>query len=339
MYKPKTRNERALFTVTFLQALSITALDLYVLLSYFDWITPLVYQVPNSYVIPVNFGLFILGNFYQVALAYDGLRMKNNLQLFSLCVLNGGLFIFAVMRYRQTRDTAISLQAARAMGETPLTKQDIDYWAHTQPAMIVSTAIVGVCWALEIVLVWLLQREFRWAIYRHISGSLEMLRRYFAYQVLLVLMRIEVYFLIGFVVLYALLPVHFQQPEFGLTFAMIPAVTIQVLLTILFTKSENYTGAIFAILLRLGEMAYLTSRLLVLTGTGPRSNTVLKDEIFFFAGTALALATCAALNAMLCVVNFRKGLKPLIGNRSWKQVPQEFEPVNQHRYSERIELD
>jgi hypothetical protein len=33
------------------------------------------------------------------------------------------------------------------------------------------------------VMVYLLQRELRWAIYRHISGSLEMLRRYLAYQV------------------------------------------------------------------------------------------------------------------------------------------------------------
>ncbi|KAF2845787.1 hypothetical protein T440DRAFT_493206 [Plenodomus tracheiphilus IPT5] len=339
MYKPKTRKEWALLGITLAQALLITALDLYILLSYFDWILPAVFQVPNSYVIPVNFGLSVLGNLYQVALAFDGLRMKNNLQLYSVCVLNGGLFIFSVMRYRQTGKVTAGLQAAKAMGNKPLTNHQIDYWSNTQPALLATTAVVGVSWVAECGFVWLLQREFRWAIYRHISGSLEMLRRYFAYQVLLVVIRIEVYFFVGFVVIYGLVDVHFDQPEFALTFALIPALVIQVALTIIFTKSENYTGAILAIILRLGEMAYLLNRILAILGTGPRANTALKDEILLFAGTALGLATLACLTAMLCVVNFGKGLKPLLGNYSWKQAPQEFEPVNQHRYSERIELD
>lgn len=86
-------------------------------------------------------------------------------------------------------------------------------------------------------------------------------------------------------------------------------------------------------------MAYLLSRILVLNGNGVRSKTLLKDEMLLFAGTALALATMACFNAMLCVANFGKGLKPLLQNSSWRQKPHEFEPINQHRYAERIELD
>lgn len=174
-------------------------------------------------------------------------------------------------------------------------------------------------------------------------------------QILLVLIRIEVYFLIGFVILYGLVDVHYEQPEFALTFAIIPALWIQVALTIIFTKSENMIGAIAALvclflpvatstlthlmqILRLGEMAYLLSRILVLNGKGIRANTLLKDEMLLLAGTALALATFACFNAMVCIANFGKGLKPLLQNSSWKETPHEFEPVNQHRYAERIDL-
>ena len=86
-------------------------------------------------------------------------------------------------------------------------------------------------------------------------------------------------------------------------------------------------------------MAYLLSRILVLNGTGERSRTLLKDEMLLFAGTALALATLACITAIVCVCNFGKGLKPLLQNSSWKQTPHEFEPVMEHRYAERIQLD
>jgi hypothetical protein len=139
--------------------------------------------------------------------------------------------------------------------------------------------------------------------------------------------------------------------------ALIPALAILVVMTVLFTRSENTIGAIAAIVsftpprpivpvltktiqvLRLGEMAYLISRLLVLEGHGFYSKTILKDEMLLFAGVSLALATMISLTAMVCVFNFNKGMKPLLQRNSWKGGQHEFEPVHQHRYAERIELD
>jgi hypothetical protein len=86
-------------------------------------------------------------------------------------------------------------------------------------------------------------------------------------------------------------------------------------------------------------MAYLVSRILVLEGHGFYSKTILKDEMLLFAGVALALGTMTCLTAMVCLLNFNKGLKPLLQRNSWKNTPHEFEPVHQHRYAERIELD
>jgi hypothetical protein len=152
-------------------------------MEYFGWINPVAYQVPRSYVVPVNFGLFILGNLWQAALAIDALRMKNILQLYSISILNVSLFVFSVMRYFQTMNNTALLQVGEALGPVPFTNRSVDYWGKVQPALLTSTIIVGLCTVTSSVLVYLLQRELRWAIYRHISGSLEMLRRYLAYQV------------------------------------------------------------------------------------------------------------------------------------------------------------
>jgi hypothetical protein len=134
-------------------------------------------------VVPGNFGLSILGNIWQAALALDALRTKNILQLYSIGVLNICLFVFSVMRYWQTMNTAVALDAGYAPGPQFFTNRDMDYWGRVRPALLASSVAVGICTVVSCVWVYFLQVELRWAIYRHISGSVEMLRRYITYQV------------------------------------------------------------------------------------------------------------------------------------------------------------
>ena len=89
-------------------------------------------------------------------------------------------------------------------------------------------------------------------------------------------------------------------------------------------------------------MAYLISRILILNDVpkSPRSKTILKNEMLFFAGFSVTLATMAFLNATLCLFNFNHGLKPLLLDAGWKQGRYEFQPIHpQARMSVRLELD
>lgn len=175
-------------------------------------------------------------------------------------------------------------------------------------------------------------------------------------------MKLDLYFIIAFIVVYGLINVHYEIPEFPLTMAIIPLLIIQLGMTIYFTKREKALGATAAIVcygppiidwkklladwniqvLRLGEMAYLISRILILYGVPKslRSKTILKDEMLFFAGFSLLLATLAFLNATVCLLNFNQGLKPLLLDSGWKQGRYEFQPIHaQARMSVRLELD
>jgi hypothetical protein len=92
----------------------------------------------------------------------------------------------------------------------------------------------------------------------------------------------------------------------------------------------------------MAEIAYLISRILILNGIpkSRRSATTLKDEMLFFAGCALTLAIVACVNAMVCLLNFNQGLKPLLLNSGWKQNKYEFSPIHaQARLTSRLELD
>lgn len=174
-------------------------------------------------------------------------------------------------------------------------------------------------------------------------------------------MKLEAYFVIAFVVVYGLIDVHYELPEFPLTIAVIPILFIQMGMSIYFIKHENKLGALAAIVspsrylsthhfkanaqaqvLRMAEIAYLISRILILNGIpqSQRSNTILKDEMLFFAGCALTLAIVACAHATVCLLNFDQGLKPLLLNSGWKRNQYEFSPIHaQARLTSRLELD
>lgn len=65
-----------------------------------------------------------------------------------------------------------------------------------------------------------------------------------AYEVYLVLIKLDFFFLIGFIVQYNLIDVHFEEPEYSLTMAIIPAAFIVMILGIYFVQHEIILGIV-----------------------------------------------------------------------------------------------
>lgn len=63
----------------------------------------------------------------------------------------------------------------------------------------------------------------------------------------IVLVKIELYFFIGFIALYGVVDVHFEAPEFPLTVCLLLFELLQSLLGPYFTKTENITGSLVAL--------------------------------------------------------------------------------------------
>lgn len=154
-----------------------------VLLKYLTWVNPVVYQVPTSYIIPVNFGLFGLASIYQALLAFSALQTENNLQLLGICVLNIALFCLAVFRYGQTKMTAMSLPPNHGMYNRPFVDRSVNFWPSVQPCLVASTVIIGLCSVFVFGLAYKLHLQFAWSIYRHIHGSAKIRRQFLTYQV------------------------------------------------------------------------------------------------------------------------------------------------------------
>ncbi|KAK7720423.1 hypothetical protein SLS57_005512 [Botryosphaeria dothidea] len=311
MYKPRSLWECGFLGTVAIQAAVITILEIFMLLRYQRWTNPDAYDMVRTYTIPLNVGLFVFGCWWQLLLTTDAVSAKNNIQLFALCIDNACLFAVNVMRYYQTSETASELLLAADGTNGSLVKAGFSYWPVVEPALITSTAWVGVSTLSMCALAYKLHRDFAWEIYKHVSANVDLRKRYLAYQVFLVLMKLGVYFFIAFLVLYGVINVHYAMPEFAIVMALIPAALVQISLSVYFARKENKIGMALLILLFCAAVGYLLSRLAAMCGDGPRSNTLLKDEMILFALVALTFVFTTLVTAIQVLINFGHGLKPV----------------------------
>ncbi|KAJ4357705.1 uncharacterized protein N0V89_002281 [Didymosphaeria variabile] len=309
---PRSKLEWAYFGSTATQAVVITPVQVTVLVVYLEWVNSVVYQVPLAYVTPLSLGTTTLGALYQLVLTLDAYRIKNNIQLFVQCICNICLSIATVMQYGQIRNANARILINHDMYGTPFAKYDWKFWDHVSPALITCIVISCLSSVAMCGLAYGLYREFSWALYEQVSPDRKMRLRYVAYQVYLVILKFTPFFIIAFILLYDLVDVHYEEPEFSLTMAIIPAALIHVGLAIYFVRIETGVGMIFVLLGHAAEMVYLVSRIIVLNSSSMLARTLLKDEMVFLASIAVGFSAIAFLAGSICFANFRKGLKPLV---------------------------
>lgn len=161
--------------------------------------------------------------------------------------------------------------------------------------------------------------------------------------------KLDLYFFLGFVVQYNLIDVHFDEPEFSLTTVLIPLTPIVLALAVHCVRHETKIGMIAIIVCKrkkkkkkphvilpwikeltnkshiqqisyIAAIMYLLSRIAVLCSTGSsRAHTAGKDMMLLFAVAALAFVVLTLIWALQCMMNFDRGLKPLLlGDREKK---------------------
>ncbi|KAJ5351252.1 hypothetical protein N7541_002051 [Penicillium brevicompactum] len=309
MYWPTKRNEWWLCGVLLTQAIITIALEIYIFVEWQSWVTPTIFQVPVSYLIPINLAILIFACVYESVLTLDAIHNKNNILLFAICISNACSFAYAVMQYQLMETTTTRLFHDR-FGYPTLIDTTRNVWSLVQPAEVIVSIVTGICTLAMIPCVYLLHREYSWAIYKCVNGSRKTRMRYLFYEIFLVLIKVNFYFLIGFIVQYNLIYVHTKNLEWTLAMCLIPAAFICMLLGVYFVQHERTWGVIGIIVCYLGVIAYLISRIIILFG----DSILGKDMMLLFAFASLALTVATVVCAIVCITNFDRGFKKI--NRS-----------------------
>ncbi|CAO2650489.1 Nn.00g017810.m01.CDS01 [Neocucurbitaria sp. VM-36] len=321
MLRPRTKLEWAFLATTTIQATIIIFIQVIILISYFRWINPVIYQVPLSYITPLSLSTTILGYLFQALLTPDALRIKNTIQLLAQCICNICLSLATGMQYSQIKDASERILDGYDLYMRPFAKTERAFWEDVGPSLGVCVGVAGGCSVVMGALVGGLYREFAWVVYQDVCSEQRMRSRYLAYQVYLVIMKFALFFLTAFILVYDILDVHFVEPEFSLTMAIIPAALIHAVLAVYCVRVETVVGMAFIMFIHMAEIVYLASRLVVLCGNGPLANTALKDEMLLFAGVGLCLAVFTFIAGCVCISNFNKGLKPILRGKGKRKAP------------------
>ncbi|KAJ3078678.1 hypothetical protein HK102_004318 [Quaeritorhiza haematococci] len=178
--------------------------------------------------VPVYLIIFILAQLFQIVLCWDAVWHKNTIQIIGFVLFNLCVCVYSIFQYFQmigiTGDAAIL---------TPEDKSSLRVVLAAIPI------IVAVCQILFCFFAFKLYLEFGWKIYKKIGADPKMRNMYRTYQIFLMLLKLDVFFVFGFGIQFLVLVIRTYDPEFALTIAALPIMMTILALAVYGVRRED----------------------------------------------------------------------------------------------------
>ncbi|KEZ45963.1 Uncharacterized protein SAPIO_CDS1355 [Scedosporium apiospermum] len=257
--------------------------------------------------IPTFLTLFIFGFLYELVIVWDALRMKNTIQVIGVCISNLALLIYTAIQVEQI------LEALDILGDFPgaLKAPADEIWDDIRPFLVAIPCIIAATTIAMCFAAWKLYQQFAWDILKHIGADYRMKKRFLHYQIYIALLKFDFFFFLGFMVQF-LVVVNDQtdDPEFGLTIAVIPITIFILLLAAWSARRENKWGMLFTIVCYLGALTYFIFKLVrIYQARTQATYRPVRKSLTAFSVITILLILLTIANAIICMRNFGAGLK------------------------------
>ncbi|PHZ07987.1 uncharacterized protein RHIMIDRAFT_270897 [Rhizopus microsporus ATCC 52813] len=259
--------------------------------------------------IPVYLMIFITSQVFQVFTAWDAVRAQNTIQVIAFLLFNLCCFVYAVFQFKQMADALRSNDPY--LGELANWLKSFIY-----RLLIAVAVITGVCQLAYFYLGIRLYQEFGWKIYKRIGADPEIRNMYRWYQIFLTILKLDFFFFLGYSIQYLILVLRNNDPEFPLTIVALPVTCLVLLLAVYAVRHESkWLISLFFLGLFAG-VAYFSFKLYRIYDVSQAEKyKFVKDFLTFFASVSLAFVILTLVNAIICFLNFDKGLKPHLTSR------------------------
>lgn len=285
-YKGFSSYSILLFSVAIIEAVSIIFLELYTLS-----LTEFVNSVINVYL-----SVFILSRLFQVVLVFDAIKNKNTIQLIGLCVFSVVCFGYSIIQINQVLNPK-GLNTSEAVDKT-----------------IVSPPLYAVCILLAFVTLFYffvsykLYKEYGWEIYKKIGADTQMKRMYLHYQIFVLLLKIGVFFFMGFSLQFLVLVLRADDPEFWLNIIAFPITLLVLVVAVYGVRYENHRLIVLFISGLLFAAIYFICKIVKIYEPNDIRYYNKKNGLTMFASMTLISCLATAGQAYICYRNFGRGL-------------------------------
>ncbi|KAI9206780.1 uncharacterized protein BJ171DRAFT_496948 [Polychytrium aggregatum] len=255
--------------------------------------------------IPVYLVIFIFAQLFQIILCWDAVWHKNTIQIIGLILFNLCICGYSIFQYTQILSAIQTI-----FNNFPST--------DLQVARGILLSMPVIAFSFQFVLFflgWRLYKEYGWKIYKTIGADPKMRTMYRYYQIMLLLLKLDVFFVFGFGIQYVVLILDPTSAEFYLTVIMFPIMMVLLAAAVYaIRKEDKVITYLFLLGLALG-MGYLIFKI-VRISTDPSSFLDTAHFLTFFASISLMLCILTFINAIICLRSFGCGMKQHLSSRT-----------------------
>lgn len=273
------------------------------------------YQFTHEYsylrTIPTYLSLFIFAELYQLVLACNAIRAENTIQTVGIVFFNMAMLVYSALQYSQIQDTARKLGVHAA-------------YEACKGVIIAIPCVIAAGILVLMVLTYKIHQDFGWSIYKQVGADINSKRRYLCYLIYLTLLKFDFFFFLGFTVQFVVVVLKHDDVEFALTIVVIPLTIIALYLATVFVRRETILGMVGMIIIYLAGMAYFIFKLVRIYQPSQMYKYMsVRKTLTVFAVLTVIFLVATIIMAVICTINFGKGLKRIVHDSKQNRITQQ----------------
>ncbi|KAJ3383243.1 hypothetical protein HDU84_003760 [Entophlyctis sp. JEL0112] len=261
-------------------------------------------------------GIFIAAQIFMVYLAFDAIISSSKIQLIATTVFSLAMFGYSCEQYVQSAN----LITSSAIGATHYGfLQTYGFQFHRTAPYEIAVIAAG----LLFFLVWCfvafkLYDLFAWNVFKELGADVEVRKRLTLYHIYMMLLKLDVFFFLSFVIQYVLLVFGDTNSMAKTVNIVVSPIAVVVLLLIAYFAVTRESNLLMTFLLvgLSGGVGYLVDRVIdIWTVTDPTKYKSSKTSLTLFTVLTLIAALITFAIAVLNFLNFGKGLMQSLKNK------------------------